>query len=180
LQQSFILVSYLMNNKDEMTTGALRASSGTQSQESAMQIYASGIRAPRDPGRVRHRANSANRGRGPLAIARSSAKRIAPAQHRARGRAKLHMSLLPVIDPDAIKQHRIAVNHENTASPRLGRARRSAYGVKASERRKNVVLPRTILSLCTPGADRWYARAGDTQSRHLVVRGTARLHRYVR
>lgn len=62
-----------------------------------------------------------------LAPARPS--RIAPAQHSARGRAKLHMSLLPVIDPGAIKQHRIAVNRENKPSPRLGCARRIAYGV---------------------------------------------------
>lgn len=61
----------------------------------------------------RHHVNPTNRERNSLAIARPSAARIAPAQHSARGRAKLHMSLLPVIDPGAIKQHRIAVNYEN-------------------------------------------------------------------
>lgn len=67
---------------------------------------------------ARHRgnpANPANRQSGGdlVAIARPPAERIAPAQHGARGRAKLHMSLLPVIDPGTIKQHRIAVNYEN-------------------------------------------------------------------
>jgi len=49
------------------------------------------------------------------ALSRETQCASAPVQHSARGRAKFHMSLLPVIDPGVIKQHRIAVNFENKA-----------------------------------------------------------------
>lgn len=52
----------------------------------------------------------------------------------ARGRAKVHMSLLPVIDPSAIKQHRIAVNYENNFR-HVSAALAFAFGVKALARR---------------------------------------------
>jgi hypothetical protein len=65
------------------------------------------------------------------------------------------MSLLPVIDPGAIKQHRIAVNYENN-SRHVSAALAFAYGVKALAREP------TNVSCTTPAYNRrtwWVTRA---------------------
>ena len=136
-------------------------------------------RAPvsvRDPGRVvRHCANSANHERLPLAIARRAVACIAPAQHGARGRAKLHMSLLPVIDPGAIKQHRIAVNYENTelrhvsACTRRSSVRRKSIEDSREIRSTVIVLPKVFNDSTTVSSEQTAGARRERNWRHTIA-----------